>query len=221
MATPTSTLAAVSSRNLSTELQIPTQLRASNNSINKLTKIYATTSTNTDFVFTSSVSTNTVGVECNLDQSINIDSSNQTQTDCDTDKEIALYFNGEHKATEKVFYNLENFLKYWLDPSSGNDNVSLVEQNTLKTKQYDLNLNKRIINFILDSFTDLTTKQNFTKIDSNCLAFINLSQMLQSPEFSGGDINEQVFLVYYLMNPFNIKLKIGSGFYKRKRIKIF
>lgn len=106
----------------------------------------------------------------------------------------------------KVFNDLENFLKSWLSPPGLNDsnqsnglalgNLSDKNNNKItngKTKnnniqfkenQHDSHLKKKTIKFLLDTYTNITLKENFSKIDKNNLAFKNLNQMLNSPEFN-------------------------------------
>lgn len=228
----------------SNELQIPTQLRASNNSINKITtKIYATASTNTDFVLTASVSTNTVAVECNLDDPSHCDqasldtSSCQTQTE--SNQETSLPIDNSNSLSicdstsikSKVFFDLENFLKNWLSPpkceqsSSENENSPITHTPTSelpKSPEFDVLENFKVVKFILDSYTNLTVKENFTKIDANNLAYVNLNQMLNSPEFNL-ETTEQVIKFYLLFFLYFIvfssflylifEIPHGSGYY--------
>lgn len=194
---------------LSTELQIPNQLRASNTSINKLsTKIYATASTNTDLVYPKSHVS--VATECNFETGAAI----QTETPEIDRIESKLV---EQPKQSKVFNDLENFLKSWLSPPSSDDAVRLTsltsknsnkhnkinENNTQLHQSYrDSYLKKKTIKFLLDTYTNITLKENFSKIDTNNLAFINLNQMLNSPEFNT-EVSSyfNYFFVYNKYNP--------------------
>ena len=193
---------------LTSELQIPSQLRASNTSINKLsTKIYATASTNTDSVYTPSHVS--VATECNLETGVAIQTET-TEIDRIESKPV------EQPKQSKVFNDLENYLKSWLSPPSSDEALirvtSLTSKNIdihnkinektaqLKQNQHDSYLKKKTIKFLLDTYTNITLKEDFSKIDKKNLAFINLNQMLNSPEFNS-EVSVYITLIskYYAL----------------------
>jgi hypothetical protein len=159
--------------NLENNNTTTTKLASSKLSNNK-PKLYATASTNTDFIISkSSVS---VGTECNLDDDHHVIVGEDVVASIDDDNKQS-----------KVFNDLENYLKYLLEPPKIDDNNDEIKEITIMNKSitnnnYDLYLKKNIIKFLLDSYTNITLKQDFTKISTNY--FVNLTKILNSNEFN-------------------------------------
>ncbi len=156
---------------------------ASSKLTNNKPKLYATASTNTDFIISkSSVS---VGTECNLDDDHDHDDHVIVGEDDD---------NNNNKQS-KVFNDLENYLKYLLEPPKIEDDEEIKEITiTNNNNNYDLYLKKNIIKFLLDSYTNITLKQDFTKISKNY--FMNLTQILNSNEFNQEQVSYYNYKLY-------------------------
>jgi len=157
---------------------------ASSKLTNNKPKLYATASTNTDFIISkSSVS---VGTECNLDDD-----------DHDHDDHVIVGEDDDNNNNKqsKVFNDLENYLKYLLEPPKIEDDEEIKEITiTNNNNNYDLYLKKNIIKFLLDSYTNITLKQDFTKISKNY--FMNLTQILNSNEFNQEQVSYYNYKLY-------------------------
>ena len=117
-----------------------------------------------------------VGTECNLDDDHHVIVGEDVVASIDDDNKQS-----------KVFNDLENYLKYLLEPPKIDDNNDEIKEITIMNKSitnnnYDLYLKKNIIKFLLDSYTNITLKQDFTKISTNY--FVNLTKILNSNEFN-------------------------------------